>query len=191
MPLSIDHLAWAGAAVAAVAIVTGYGVVRRWLDRPRLNRREREVIAAAADTFFPAALPRSGRDAGAVGYMATLFEKAHPPQRRMFRLLFLFTELSPVVFAFTRPFSRLSDASRLAVLDEAGRSALYLRRVAFLALRTLLTMAYFADGEVQLALGIHNDTDPFGLREGRTSSVPPPQESHERLKSPSDERAAS
>ena len=190
MPLSIDHIAWAGAVVAAIALATGYGVLRRWFDRPRLSRREREVIAAAADAFFPLPLPRSGVDAGAVTYMAVMFERGHRPQRRMFRLLFLFTELSPVLFALKRPFSLLSDPARLEVLDAASRSSIYLRRVAFIALRTLLTMAYFADHEVQRALGILNETDPFGLAV-QDEGVPPPRESHERLKVPSEKRVAS
>ncbi len=140
-----------------------------------LNAREQTTLAAAADAFFPAGgpIPISGTDAGAIRYFAQYMQRAHSAQRLLTRLLIAFTEYSPLWFGPVRHrFSRLNLQQRIRFLDHAFVSSIYFRRVAFISLRTLMTMAYLSNREVARHLNIVRDTDPFGTG-GRVLEVLP------------------
>ncbi|MEY4745153.1 MAG: hypothetical protein RL272_1098, partial [Candidatus Parcubacteria bacterium] len=66
-------------------------------------------------------------------------------QRVLVRLLFLFIQLSPWLFGPRRSrFTRLSPADRIRVFEDMAVSTIYFRRVAFLSMRAIMTMGYFA-----------------------------------------------
>jgi hypothetical protein len=98
------------------------------------------------------------------------------------RLMLWSVELAPLMFGpRRRRFTRLEPADRRRFLYESSRSDLYLRRVVFLSLRVLLTLAYLADRRVVQSLGIGGDLDPFGL-ERAAPELPVPKASETRLK---------
>ena len=120
-----------------------------------MRQNERLIVAACADTLFPpnGPIPVSGTEAGLVTYMAAYLRKLPTGRRLLIRLLFLFVQLSPLVFGPRRArFTRLRHEDRVRVLDEMSGSSIYLRHVAVLSLRTLLTMGYFACPEVAAAI---------------------------------------
>lgn len=131
-----------------------------------LSPREQATLAAAADAFFPpdGPIPVSGTDAGAVRYFDAYLRRAPHTQRLLTRLLFAFTEYSPLWFGpVRRRFSRLSLQQRISFLDTAFTSSIYFRRVTFISLRTLMTMAYLSNREVARHLNMARDLDPFGI----------------------------
>lgn len=132
-----------------------------------LSAREQAVIAAAGDAFFPARgpIPLSGSEAGVVAYFDAYLRRAPKRQQLLMRLLFLFTELSPLVFGpRRRRFTRLTIEERIAFLRTAFESSIYFRRLTFTSLRALMTMAYLANGEVARSMGMRPNRAPF---EGR------------------------
>jgi hypothetical protein len=142
---------------------------RRGSLRPsprHLRGVEESIVRAAADAFFPPNGPiaRSGSEADIVGWFDRHFATSPPRQLRLMRLLLRFVQLSPLVFGPRRKrFTNLPLPDRIDFLAGMSKSRIYFRRVAFLSLRTLMTMAYLADAGVMGAIGIEADTDPFGL----------------------------
>jgi hypothetical protein len=131
-----------------------------------LTQAERTVLGAAANAFFPPNGPilMSGCDAHVVEWFENYVTRSLPTQRILIRLLFVFTELSPLVFGPKRArFTKLSQAERIEVLDRASRSSVYFRRVTFTALRAMMTMAYLCNPMVARTMNMNADTDPFGL----------------------------
>lgn len=112
-----------------------------------MSKSEQAVVAACADTMFPPAGPISvsGTQAGLVAYVDG-YIRALPRMRRfLVHMLFLFIQLSPWLFGPRRSrFTRLSPADRLRVFEDMAVSPLYFRRVAFLSMRAIMTMGYFA-----------------------------------------------
>lgn len=150
---------------------------------------ERALLRAAAEALFPSDGPISvsGVEAGAVPYFSRMLNRSQQRQQYLFRLLLVFTELSPLLFGprWAR-FSRLSDEQRRQCFHAAANSRLYFRRIAALSLRALLTFAYFADERVARQLPIRSQLDPFGCAAEpafeEAAQVPAPAASHERLK---------
>jgi len=137
-------------------------------ERPQrwLSRRERAIVAAAADAMFPpnGPIPLSGTEAGAVEYFDAYVGRQAKAQRFLVRLMLTFVELSPIVFGPDRGrFSKLGHPAQLRFLDGMAKSRIYFRRVVFVSLRALLTMAYLAHPDVARAMNMVADTDPFGL----------------------------
>ena len=133
-------------------------------DDAVLSRREQALVAAVADAFFPpdGPIPVSGQQAGLVRYFDGYLGRSAPRQRFLMRLLMLFTELSPLSFGpVHKPFTKLSHAERLDFLQSASTSRIYFRRVAFVSLRALMTMAYLGNGEVGRHMNMKAYTDPF------------------------------
>ncbi|MBW2457938.1 MAG: hypothetical protein JRI68_25760 [Deltaproteobacteria bacterium] len=131
-----------------------------------LGKRERALVTAVADAFFPPAgpIPRSGIEAGIPTYFDGYLERAEPLQRTMIRLLIAFLELGPLAFGPRRlPFTLLSRDERIQALEGMFVSRIYFRRVAFTSIRALMTMAYLANGEVAARIGMQFDLDPFDL----------------------------
>ena len=133
-----------------------------------LSRREQTILAAIGNAFFPPKGPIavSGTEAGVVRYFDRYLARSARLQRVLMRLLFTFIELSPFPFGPRRkPFTKLDHADRLTLLDGMSKSRIYFRRVSFISIRALMTMAYLSDGRVAQAMGMAPNKDPFGLDE--------------------------
>lgn len=149
----------------ALALVHGLllGYPPRRFSTRVLSRKEQAVVAACAETLFPERdpMPLNGIEAGVVEYFdGHLFELPND-KRLQIRALLLFIEHGPWLFAASRRFSALPAARREAFLAEMSTSRFYLRRIAFLSLRTLLCMAYFANPDIAARLGCTPNTRPF------------------------------
>ena len=121
-------------------------------------------MAACADTFFPegGAIAISGTQAGLVKYMDDYLRRLSPRSRYLVGLLFTFIEHSPFVFGpRPRRFSKLSPTHRLRCLRSMQQSRIYFRRIAFLSMRTMLTMGYLANDRVAAAMQMEADPAPF------------------------------
>jgi len=122
-----------------------------------LNRREQALVAAAADALFPPGGPIaiSGSEAGLVAYTDAYTGRVPAASRALIGLLFVFLEHAPWVFGPTRRrFTRLSPEQRMAALARMATSPIYFRRVAFLSLRTILSMGYLAHPVVARRIGM-------------------------------------
>jgi hypothetical protein len=131
-----------------------------------LNPRERTLIGAVADAFFPpnGPIPISGTEAGAVPYFERYIDRSGARSAFLMRLLIAFTDLSPIAFGTKRRrFTRLSRAEQIEHLHEAFMSQIYFRRVSFTSLRALMTMAYLSNDEVARHMNMVQDPDPFGM----------------------------
>jgi hypothetical protein len=148
------------------ALVRGVflGYPRPPLPRSVLSAKEQAIVAACADAMFSASgpIPLSGTDAGLVAYMDAYLRRVGAGQRALIRLLFQFLEHGPWVFGPLRArFTRLPPAAQAATLDGMRTSSIYFRRLAFVSLRTMLTMGYFADPRVTGLIGWPQSTAPF------------------------------
>ena len=113
-------------------------------DAKQLGRLEQAVVCAAADALFPPGgpIPLSGTEAGLLQYFDAYLERSQPRTRFLMRLLLVFIELSPLTFGpRRRRFTRLTPAEQRQLLDDMSKSSIYFRRVSFVALRALFTMA--------------------------------------------------
>ena len=91
----------------------------------------------------------SAADAKVVPYLERLVSRLPRRQRVLIRLLFVFIEHGSLLFGpVRRRVSRQSIDERRVTFGGWERSDLYLRRVSFLSLRSLLTIAYFGDARV-------------------------------------------
>lgn len=172
-----------GAATARDVVLEQIGRLR---EGPFLSRREQVIVGALADAFFPpgGAIPLSGREAGLVAYMDDYCKQLPAGQGRLVRLLFVFLEHSPWAFGPRRQrFSTLSLADRIEVLDRMRNSPIYFRRIAFLSMRTMLTMGYLADERVARRIGMVPNPDPYGLGARGVASVDAPAASEQRVAS--------
>ena len=156
------------AVVSAAALARGLfmGYPDKAVPEGRLTRKEQAIITACADAFFPAGgrIPVSGTEARLVLYMERYVSRLPPGQARLVRLLFWFIEHGPWVFGPTRHrFSDLSLEGRIAVLESMRTSPIYFRRIAFLSMRTMLTMGYLADPRVARAMRMKANQDPFAI----------------------------
>ena len=131
-----------------------------------LSAREQAFVAAAANTFFPpkGPIPLSGTEAGAITYFDRYLQRSGTRERFLIRLLLLSVEWSPLLIGpQTRRFTRLDHARRLHFFQEMFTSTWYFRRVSFISLRAVLTMAYLSNERVARHMGMVADRDPFGL----------------------------
>jgi hypothetical protein len=129
-----------------------------------LSRKERAILAAAADALFPPGgpIPLSGTDAGAIPYLDAYVGRVDRTQRALMRLLFQAVEHGPWILGprFVR-FTRLRAAERTLFLGKLAKSDLYFNRVIFLSLRVMLTMAYLANEDVARRMRIEINLAPF------------------------------
>jgi len=164
---------------AAVLVVLGlfvravfFGYPKPALARSILSAKEQAIIAACADALFPSdgPIPISGTQAGLVAYMDAYIRRFPSGPRLLLRLLFQFIEHGPWLFG-PRParFTRLSPADRVRALEGMHKSRIYFRRVAFISMRAVLTMGYFANAEVARRVGCEPCASPF---EGSTPRGP-------------------
>jgi len=124
-----------------------------------IRPREAAFLGAAAAATFPAggAIPLAGEDAGVPAY-ADRFALALPPHLRLqVRAMFMLFEQATLFFPAPGPrgwrrFSALSPEQRIAALAGWANSRLFLRRLAFTALRAVLTMGYLGHPVAMRAL---------------------------------------
>ncbi len=160
-------------ALALVAAVLAAWCLHELEDYPpvaiagsSLGAREEALVRAVADAFFPpgGAIPVSGNAAGVPEYLSAYLHRSAGAQRFMIRLLLAFLEFQPFLFGPRRArFTRLSQADRILSLADASTSGLYFRRVCFISMRALLTMAYLANAEVARCMRLEDNPDPFGI----------------------------
>ncbi len=165
MIFAIPPLLFAGATYALVrGLFLDYP--KASIDGELLSRKEQAIVAACADAFFPPGgpIPISGTEAGLVAYFDGYAARLPTGQGVLVRLLLWFIEHGPWVFGpRPRRFTKMRHEERLAVLAAMQKSPIYFRRVAFLSMRTMLTMGYLACPDVCRAMRIEHDADPFGL----------------------------
>ncbi|HMV66265.1 MAG TPA: gluconate 2-dehydrogenase subunit 3 family protein [Myxococcota bacterium] len=142
------------AAGAAVAVA---GVVH--LPAPGSGRRilgvaEVMIVAAVADTMFPAGpLGLSGVEAGVVEEVDRIVGDDLPPIHAAgFRYLLRALEWGPL-YSHGARFTQLDAAQRIEVLTIWGDPGLLPRRIASDALKMVMAMAYFKNQRVLDAIG--------------------------------------
>ncbi|EYF00827.1 hypothetical protein [Chondromyces apiculatus] len=162
----VEHVPWVLAAVAALLAVMGAAFVVRGLALGRrrsrvslrvLTPKEQAIVSACADALFPpeGPIPVSGTEAGLVTYMDAYLQRAPSESRLLIRLLFQLVEHGPWLWGPRRVrFTRLLPEEQRVALERMAASPIYFRRVAFVSLRLMLTMGYFAHAGVQRAIGI-------------------------------------
>lgn len=179
MSFKISPLFFAGATAGGALIAHGLfgGYPDKIAPGGKLSKKEQAVIRACADSFFPPGgpIPVSGTDAKLVDYMEGYVARTPDGQRVLVHLLFWFIEHGTWLFG-PKPvrFTSLSEAERLAVLEDMRTSPIYFRRIAFLSMRTMLTMGYLANPDVARAMRMKADTDPFrksGAASAQTGEV--------------------
>jgi hypothetical protein len=166
-------------AVAAAFLVLVARAALHEYPRPRvstavLTRKEQAIVSALADALFPAggAIPLSGTEAGLVEYMDAYLSRTPPESRTLIRLLLRFVEHGPWIFGPRRArFSSLSPRERDLALTDMAESRVYFRRVAFLSMRTMLSMGYLADDRVAACIGVRSDERPFERRGERAGAL--------------------
>ena len=119
----------------------------------------------AADGLFPpgGALGPSGSEAGVVDYFDDMLAELLPKQRTLIRLLLVFIELVPMLVFLRLPLSRQSQEQREDTLARLGDSPIYVLRMTFQSLRTLIGIGYLASPEIAEATGAQPNLDPYGV----------------------------
>ena len=159
--------------VSVIGLVLGVGVgvfvllriVAGYPAPPRvfaaLARREAAFLDAAGETFFPPddSMPVSGGQADLPGYADRYLAALPARQRTLVRALFALFEHGTLVFPAKgrggfRRFSSLSAGQRFEVLRGWETSGLYLRRMAFTALKAVLILGYVGHPQSLHALGL-------------------------------------
>lgn len=139
----------AGLAYAAGRIFAGYP--RPGAEFRHLAGRDVAFLNAAAEATFPAggAIPSSGGEARTAIYTDRWLSVLPRRTKTLMRLLFFLMEHGTLILPAPgwggwRRFTSLSPGQQVANLEAWRRSRLPPRRLAFVSLRAILTMAYFA-----------------------------------------------
>ena len=141
-----------------------------------LGTKDQALVAAVADAMFPAngPIPLSGTEAGLVSYMHQHLAPLGQKQRALVKVLFWFLEHAPWIMGPRHArFTKLSQAERIRVLHTLATSRIYFCRIAFLSMRTMLTMGYLANAEVAKEVGMIASPSPFEPRRTPASERPP------------------
>ncbi len=163
-----QHLALLVTAAVALAIALLARGVFLGYPGPRLqgsifSAKEQAIVAACAETLFPAQgpIPLSGTEAGLVAYMDLYVKRLGRTQELLIKLLFWSIEHGPWIFGLKGRFTSLSHDDRMKMLARMARSPIYFRRISFLSMRAMLTMGYLAHPEVAKAMGMIARKAPF------------------------------
>lgn len=164
-----QHLALLVTAAIALALLVavarglfmGYPGAR--LQGSIFSAKEQAIVAACAETLFPARgpIPLSGTEAGLVAYMDLYVKRLGRTQELLIKLLFWSIEHGPWVFGLKGRFTSLSHDDRMKMLARMAKSPIYFRRISFLSMRAMLTMGYLAHPEVAKAMGMIARKAPF------------------------------
>lgn len=151
-----------------LAFVIAYGTWRLFLGYPRpresyrlLAAREVAFLDSAVAAVFPpgGAIPLAGADAGISRYADGFLASLPPHLRLQVRAMLMLFEQATIFFPAPGPrgwrrFSALSPDQQVAVLTGWSGSRLFLRRIAFTALRAVLTMGYLAHPSAMRAVNL-------------------------------------
>jgi hypothetical protein len=151
----------AAAVLVWVAIRGAYGYPLPDRHYRVLIRPEVASLASVSEAMFPPGghIRSSGLDADLPAYIDRWMAVSQRQVRLLMHLLFFFVEHATLLFPAPgrrrrRRFSSLGLEQRVAVLGAWGESGLYLRRLVFMSLRSILTMGYFAHPPVLRQLGV-------------------------------------
>lgn len=122
--------------------------------------RDVAFLDAAAEVFFPPGegMPLSGLEADLPGYADDYLAQLPIQKRRLILALFTLFEQGPLLWpargvgAFRR-FSSLDPEQRVRVMQGWSESRLFLRRMAFSALKAVLILGYLGRPESLSSLG--------------------------------------
>ncbi len=151
-----------------LALFAAYAVWRLFLGYPKprtshrlLARREAAFLDAAAEATFPpgGAIPLSGRDADLPGYAEGFLLSLPGRLRLQVRAMFMLFVQATIFFPARGPggrrrFSALSPAQRIEALESWSQSRFFPRRLAFTALRAVLTMGYLGHPVAMRSVGL-------------------------------------
>jgi hypothetical protein len=163
-----------------LALFVAYSVWRLFLGYPKprsshrlLARREAAFLDAAAEATFPpgSAIPLSGRDADLPGYTDSFLLSLPGHLRLQVRAMFMLFEQATIFFPAKgrggrRRFSSLSPEQRVEALESWSQSRFFLRRLAFTALRAVLTMGYLGHPVAMRSVGLAPYDFPSPVCEG-------------------------
>lgn len=161
-------------------LLLAYAIRRLFLGYPParganrvIARREAAFLEAAAEATFPpgGAIPLSGRDADLPGYADSFLVSLPAHLRLQVRAMFMLFEQATIFFPAKgrggrRRFSSLSAEQRVEALEGWSRSRFFLRRLAFTALRAVLTMGYLGHPVAMRAVGLAPYDFPSPVCEG-------------------------
>lgn len=158
-----------------------------------LTRREARVVEAVAETIFPAdgtGMP-TVQEAQVVEYFDDLLAHLELKERVLIRALVALLELQSLVFNGTRPrlFTRASQAERTKNLAGWETSAIFQRRLVFMAIRTILLFAYVDSQEVERDMGFVPGTNRTAERQAARQEAARRAIAQARGDAPLDERA--
>lgn len=138
-----------------------------------LTSYETKIVGALAQTMYPRGgeLPPDHQQQRALEYVDEWLMAIAGQERALVRLMFLMFELSMPLFgpSRTRTFSMAKPEHRRAYLSAWENSSLYFRRISMSGLRSVLTLAYFSDPDVQRLIGVESGAEV--LRRQRAASV--------------------
>jgi hypothetical protein len=151
-----------------LACVIAYATWRLFLGYPRpprcyslLAAREVAFIDSVAAAVFPpgGGIPISGADAELPSYVDSYLGLLPAHLRRQVRAMLMLFEQATFFFPAPGPkgrrrFSGLSPEQRMAVLTGWSESRVFLRRLAFTALRAVLTMGYLGHPRAMRAVNL-------------------------------------
>lgn len=142
--LALSFLLW--------EFILGYPSANK--EQQQLNAKEQHLLHKSAEAFFPeGGLLPSAEEAKVVAYLNNMFAELPRQQRILIRLLFRLIEHGPLIFGpLQARTTRLSMTARIKYFEGWEKSPLYFRRLVFLSLRSLITIAYFSCPRVEATL---------------------------------------
>lgn len=154
-------LAGGAAGLVGTGWFAGYGEANP--AAPLLNAKEQAVLVAVADAMFPrgGVLPIAGSDAGVLRFMNETLRTSSLRMSLLMRLLLRVVEHGPWVVNGRARLTKQTPAERVATLQSWSESPIYLLRVVFTSIRTLVSLAYLADDDVVRTIGASPNQAPF------------------------------
>jgi hypothetical protein len=119
-----------------------------------ISAKQQLLLIKSAEAFFPEGgkLP-SASEAKVVAYLDQMLVQLPRQQRILIRLLFILIEHGPLIFGPLQVrTTRQSVKARMKYFEGWESSRWYFRRLAFLSLRSLMTIAYFSCPRVEEVL---------------------------------------
>jgi hypothetical protein len=142
-----------------------------------LTPYEAKIAGALARTMYPRSeLPPDHLQQRALEYVDAWMLAIPARERTLIRLMFVMFELSMPLFgpSRTKLFSQAEPEHQRAYLATWESSNLYFRRIALSGLRSVLSLAYFADADVQRLIGVQDGVEVLARQRARVADRPGP-----------------